>query len=651
MNKNDQQTFDLEDIVREFGGGSPQDPEDTLRFGQSPKGASAPAEDRDTVAFRPEEDVKEYIPKAKPKPREVPAKDNVFFTDTWEPEYEEPFGEYTPPIPFQPQRKTQPNVKERNDPQKRYRQLRERNYASQQAGIFIHLVLFILSALPAVVVELGHMQIERVKLYTLVQLLTMLVAALVGRYRLADAITELLKKQISTQTLLLVSFLLCLADSVVCLTGHRLPFCAVFNFQILMAQVAAYQKQLTELSQMDTLRKAEHLQAVVRCEDYCEEKPAFMLTPGEKEDFLEVYDQTPEPERILNCYMLAAMAASVLLGIFGAIRGGIGDGWQVMLGSLLVSLPASAYISQSAPARILEKRLHKLGAVICGWQGVSLSGGRAVFPLRHTDIFPEGSTDLNGMKFPGRVAPEKVLEFAASMVSQEGGGLTDPFLRQVSSRGGHLHRVEDMNSYDGGLSALVDGSPTILGNVEFMQQMGVEIPENTQLSQAMYIAIDGELAGVFAVAIKRSKAAAGGLRTLCGDPWLEPVVTSEDFLVTSELLRIRFAAKTDRILLPEQPIRQTLSQFSVPEDAPAVALVTRPGLAQKAFPVTGARVLKLASILGAAVHILAGGLGLAAAVILAWVGGAAMLSPGNLVLYSLLWLIPGWLLTLWTRFI
>ncbi len=654
MNQKDQHTFDLEDIVREFGGGSSQDPEDTLRLEDA---------SQHTVALGPEEDVKEYVPKAKAKPvqiREEPKKPQAeparepmqdFFSDAWEPEYEEPIGEYTAPIPFQPQRKVQPNVKERSDPEKRYRQLRNRNYGAQQAGIFVHLLLFVLSALPAVLFALDVIRADSMKVYGLVQLLFMLVAALVGRYRLADAITELLQRKMSTQTLLLVTFLLCIVDTIVCLNSTRLPFCAVFNFQILMAQVAAYQAQLTELSQMDTLRKAQNLHAVVRCEDFYEGRPAFMTADGEKEDFLEVYDLPTDPQRVLNCYCLVTMLASVVLGILGAVRGGMGAGWQVMLSTMLLALPASALISQTGPARVLEKRLHKLGAVICGWQGVSLSGGRAVYPLQHTDIFPEGSVDLNGMKFPGKVAPERVLEFAASMISQEGGGLTDPFLRQVSSRGGHLHPVEDMNSYDGGLSALVDGAPTILGNMEFMEQMGVELPENTRLSQAVYIAIDGELAGVFAVAIKRSKAASGGLKTLCADPFLEPAVVSEDFLVTSELLRMRFSANTDRIELLEQPVRQTLSGFSVPEDAPAVALVSRSGLAQKAFPVTGARALKLASILGVVIHMLAGCLGLAAAVILAWVGGAALLSAGNVVLYSLLWLVPGWLITQWTRFI
>ena len=34
---------------------------------------------------------------------------------------------------------------------------------------------------------------------------------------------------------------------------------------------------------------------------------------------------------------------------------------------------------------------------------------------------------------------------------------------------------------------------------------------------------------------------------------------------------------------------------------------------------------------------------------LAYVGADSLISPQNLLLYSLLWLIPGWLITEWTR--
>ena len=50
-------------------------------------------------------------------------------------------------------------------------------------------------------------------------------------------------------------------------------------------------------------------------------------------------------------------------------------------------------------AALLQKRLHMVGAVICGWQGVKKLCGRAVIPLRDKDLFPRGSIKLNGIKF------------------------------------------------------------------------------------------------------------------------------------------------------------------------------------------------------------------------------------------------------------
>ena len=89
----------------------------------------------------------------------------------------------------------------------------------------------------------------------------------------------------------------------------------------------------------------------------------------------------------------------------------------------------------------------------------------------------------------------------------------------------------------------------------------------------------------------------------------------------------------------------------VPEDAPVVALVTKNGLAPRAYAVTGARVLRSTLNIGSAVHIFAGAAGLIAVAVLALTGAFDILSAMNLLGYSLVWLIPGLLITEWTRYI
>jgi hypothetical protein len=83
--------------------------------------------------------------------------------------------------------------------------------------------------------------------------------------------------------------------------------------------------------------------------------------------------------------------------------------------------------------------------------------------------------------------------------------------------------------------------------------------------------------------------------------------------------------------------------------APALALITSKGLAPYAFAVTGARSVRAASWIGVAIHLLGGILGLAIMGILAFLGETELLTPANLLLYEMVWLIPGLLITEWTR--
>lgn len=80
-----------------------------------------------------------------------------------------------------------------------------------------------------------------------------------------------------------------------------------------------------------------------------------------------------------------------------------------------------------------------------------------------------------------------------------------------------------------------------------------------------------------------------------------------------------------------------------------MALITSKGLAPYAFAVTGARSVRTASWIGVAIHLLGGILGLAMMAVLAYLGEADLLTPVNLLLYEMVWLIPGLLITEWTR--
>jgi hypothetical protein len=67
------------------------------------------------------------------------------------------------------------------------------------------------------------------------------------------------------------------------------------------------------------------------------------------------------------------------------------------------------------------------------------------------------------------------------------------------------------------------------------------------------------------------------------------------------------------------------------------------------YAVTGARALRTACTMGLLIHIAAGILGMLIMAALAYLGTGELLTPIHILLYQLVWTVPGLLFTAWTR--
>jgi hypothetical protein len=77
--------------------------------------------------------------------------------------------------------------------------------------------------------------------------------------------------------------------------------------------------------------------------------------------------------------------------------------------------------------------------------------------------------------------------------------------------------------------------------------------------------------------------------------------------------------------------------------------VTRENLASYAYGIAAAKALRSAQIVGTLAHMIAGILGLVAMVVLLMVDRLDLLTPVNMFAYQLVWMIPGLLISEWTR--
>ena len=673
----EQEEFNLDDIIKEFSDAPaekteqpeiPQEQEETAQSEQeeTPE-AVAPVEEtkivpmdvtgdtirieripemqgkvRDAVTID-EEEPEAYVPE---EPQTEP------YSEEWEPEYEQPISEYIPqePIAFRPKSRLR-EIKKKlvAGPEKQYYILSEQGVGKLQLAIFFSLLVVLISAAATAMYALGMVPENRLRLMVFSQFFAMLVSALLGSFQLVEGAADLAKGKFSLNTLLLFTFVLCCVDGILGLKDQRIPCCAAFSLQVLMSLWSAYQNRNTRLGQLDTMRKATRLDSISAVENYSGERKGLVRGLGEVDHFMDTYRDNPQRQKILSVYAMVALGVSVGAGVLAGILHGVTAGIQVAAVTSLAAMPASMFVIFSRPMAILERRLHAVGAVLCGWQGADGLTGDTLFPLEHNDLFPVGNVKMNGVKFFGARQPDQIIAYATAVIKADGGSLVPVFTQLLDSRSGMHFDPEEFSRYEGGIGAVVAEEPVLVGTLEFLKTMGVETPAGIRVNNAVCVAVDGELSGLFAVTYEKDRSAAAGIASLCGYRKLRPVMLGSDFVMTGDFLHERFGINSKKILFPEAEEALQMQEKTPQEDAKALALVTGEGLAPFAYAVTGARSLKTAITLGIVIHLIGGILGMLMMLVLAYLGETAFLTPANLFLYELIWMIPGLLVTEWTR--
>lgn len=672
--------LDLEDILKEFGDvqDSESVTEETADETQEERMEELPAQEQteqpavpgDTIRLddlaqvnRPENTVKNAVvtaetvrlyPIMQEATEEEPVAEEPATEKTAEEEpaqMEEPEPPRAAPIVFDPRAKLR-ELKRKlvAGPERRYYELSEVGVGKLQMAMFLCLVVVAVSAGVGVMYNLEMIPENRMRLMVFGQVLAMLLGALMGSYQMLDGLASFLKGKFTANTLLCFTFLACCADSVFCLQELRVPICAAFTLEVMMSLWATYHQRTTEMGMMDTMRKAIRLHSVVKCPDFYEGQNAVLRGEGQVEDFMDHYQDTTGPEKVQNIYALVALIVSAAVAVAAGILHGVSMGVQIFSTTLLVAMPASFFIALTRPMAVLERRLHDLGTVLCGWKGVVGLSEKCMYPLNDADLFPTGSIKMNGVKFYGDRNPETVLAYAAALMRVNGGSLAPIFEQLLTSRNGVRFTAENVQFYgNGGIGGEINGEPVLMGTLEFLKDMGAEIPDGTMVKQAVYVSVDGELSGLFALTYNRIRQVASGMATLCSSRRIRPVIIAKDFILTAGFLKEMFGLRPRRTAFPNRADSLALEAKQADPTAPAMALTTQDNLAAVAYAITGSRALRTASRLGLIVHMTGGILGILIMAALAVLGTTALLTPANILMYQLVWMIPGLIVTCWTR--
>ena len=294
----------------------------------------------------------------------------------------------------------------------------------------------------------------------------------------------------------------------------------------------------------------------------------------------------------------------------------------------------------------LAAQLARAGAALCGWRGARLLSGPCCVAVEDKDLFARNNVSMNGMKVFGDYNVSQVVGYTYAAIEKSGSGLEPVFRDVFANQNGRRFTVDGFRRYEGGgVGAEIQGDVVLVGSIAFMRLMGVEMPEGTNVRQAVYCSVNQKLAAVFAIHYAPSQAVRSGLTTILRCRGLSLLLATRDFILTPAMVRHKYKLPADALEYPTADERARLSGPYAAVGSEQAALLGRDSFLPLAEAAAGGRSLLSSVLAGLGVNLLGGVLGLGITVVLCWLGAFTAASSFNMMLFALLWTLPALLLT------
>lgn len=335
-----------------------------------------------------------------------------------------------------------------------------RRYGKGLKSMGVRSVLVFLLLLPALYLTLGLFPYPAVltpELRVLALAGIQGAAMLLGLDVLMRGLFRLLRLELGMDTLLVFAAAATLADA---LTMYRLdprdgqmPYCAAIVLGIFFLLRGARRKRRGLRMACRTAASAAQPYLVTLDEGKWNGWDTYAKWSGEPIGFGRQMQAADGAERIFHRVCPLLFIACPLLSVVASIGRGAPERLLWCLSAMLTACASlSGALCFALPWLSLTQRLSKSGAAIAGWDGVTATGGSGIL-LNDTDFFPPGCVSLNGIKIFGDFPVDKVVSDTATLIRDAGCGLDKLFHDLLRAQGCVYRRASDFCVYEGGLSA------------------------------------------------------------------------------------------------------------------------------------------------------------------------------------------------------
>lgn len=428
----------------------------------------------------------------------------------------------------------------------------------------------------------------------------------------------------------------------------RQPFCAPAVLGLWCVMYGSLQERKGQRLCCRTAASASEPYLVTRDEGKWNNRDTYAKWSGPLSGFGSQVQSSDGARRIYRLLVPVVLVASVLFALLSSVGRERPRDLLWCLATILTAAGSlSATLCFGLPWRKISARLAKSGAALAGWQGVTNTTGSCNLLLTDIDLFPIGSVSLNGVKIFGDFPIEKVVAVTATVIRDSGSGLEKVFHDLLRSQGAIYRRGEALTPFEGGgLSEIIRGEQVLVGSAAFMTLMDVALPPGLKVKNAVFCAINGDLAGIFALNYHLPGTVAPAIDSLIHNR-ITPVLATRDFNLIPSMLRQRFKLPAEKLEFPPVNRRHELSEPEQEHSETLAAILCREGLGPYAEAVVGGRRLRTAVRQSAVLSCLGSVVGALLAFYLTAVAAYNSLTPLNLTLFLFMWLVPTPLIAGW----
>lgn len=469
---------------------------------------------------------------------------------------------------------------------------------------------------------------------------------------LGAGLLRLLTARPCAETLAALAALFTLADALTMplwgTRGDTLPYTAAVCFTLVFALWGRWDKQRGDRLSCRTAAQARSPYVVTLDDNKWSGRPGYCKWSGSLKGF---GSQIQMPDGVQQVYRIAApllILACLLLALLASVGRQVPAQFLWAASALFTGVSSfSALLAYGMPYHNLALRLSKIGAALAGWAGADRCGEGSIV-LTDTDLFPPGSVKLNGIKVFGDFSNERVVAYASTLIRCAQCGLEKPFSDLMKAQNAMYRTASDVRFHEGGITGVIRGQEVIVGTASFMHLMNIAMPQGLNVKNAVFCAIDGDLAGIFALHYAMQSAVAPCLTTLMRNK-IAPLLATRDPNLIPSLLGQKFKLPVDKMEFPSVDRRLELSDDEQEHDSVTVAVLCREGLGPYCDAAVGAKRLRTAVRLGALFSVLGSCVGLILTFYLTFVDAYQSLSPAALLVFLFAWLVPALLLSDWAN--